>query len=479
MTKAKRVESSAWFKCLYKNRAPALKPLHVIIVQDSQTSNIHNLPMNAITRLFLFTLAVLSAPSSIAQNFYFPPNIGNTWQTTPPSTLGFCQERIDSLYQFLGEKNTKSFLLLKDGKIVLEKYFGSYVQDSIWYWASAGKSLSAFLVGQAQDEGLLDISDKTSDYLGTGWTSAPPEKENLITIRHQLTMTSGLNDPGSDDNCTLPSCLTFQADAGTRWDYHNAPYHLVHDVLEEASGVTLNNFTRTRLFDRIGMKGFWFDHIMYGRARDMARFGLLVLAKGIWNGDTLLHNQQYLYDMTHSSQNLNKSYGYLWWLNGQESFMLPDLQFVFPFKLLSNAPDDMFAALGKNDQKIHVVPSKGWVVVRQGNDAGYNGPGGGSVPIAFDNEMWRYLNELECGQVATSEGQSAPELHIYPNPASDVWQIQSTELPETVELFDASGRRLLQLSQTRQVPATALPAGHYWIKCQFDGKSSVKMVLRS
>ncbi|MCC7467491.1 MAG: serine hydrolase, partial [Saprospiraceae bacterium] len=254
--------------------------------------------------------------ASQAQNFYFPPNTGNTWQTIPPSDLGFCQERIDSLYQFLGEKNTKSFILLKDGKIVLEKYFGSFVQDSIWYWASAGKSLSAFLTGQAQDEGLLDISDKTSDYLGDGWTSAPPEKEDLITIRHQLTMTSGLDDPGSDDNCTQPSCLNYLADAGARWDYYNAPYHLIHNVLEEASGVTLNNFTRTRLLDKTGMKGFWFDHIMYSRARDMARFGLLVLAKGVWNGDTLMHNQQYLYDMTHSSQNLNKSYGYLWWLNG-------------------------------------------------------------------------------------------------------------------------------------------------------------------
>jgi CubicO group peptidase (beta-lactamase class C family) len=435
--------------------------------------------MNTNFRLLFVSLVWLTMQASYAQSFYYPPNTGNTWQTMTPSDLGFCQERIDSLYQFLGEKNTKSFILLKDGKIVLEKYFGSYVQDSIWYWASAGKSLSAFLVGQAQDEGLLDISDKTSDYLGLGWTSAPPEKEALITIRHQLTMTSGLNDPGSDDNCTQPSCLTYLADAGTRWDYYNAPYHLVHDVLEEASGLTLNNFTRTRLFDRIGMKGFWFEHIMYGRARDMARFGLLVLANGIWNGDTLLHNQQYLYDMAHSSQDLNKSYGYLWWLNGEESFMLPDLQLVFPFKLLSNAPDDMFAALGKNDQKIHVVPSKGWVVVRQGNDAGFTGLGGNSVPIAFDNELWRYLNELDCGQVSTNELHSPGSMQVYPNPTTDVWQIQSDEIPEMVELFDAYGKRMFLLTQTRQVPATALPVGHYWLKCQFGTKSSVTLVLKS
>jgi CubicO group peptidase (beta-lactamase class C family) len=199
------------------------------------------------------------------------------------------------------------------------------------------------------------------------------------------------------------------------------------------------------------MKGLWVNHIMYSKARDMARFGLLMLANGIWNGDTLLHNQQYLYDMTHPSQPLNKSYGYLWWLNGQESFMLPDLQFVFPFKLLSNAPDDLYAALGKNDQKIHVVPSKGWVIVRQGNDAGYVGPGGGSVPIQFDNDMWKYLN---------------------------AWQVQSAEIPDRLELFDTAGKKVLVLHQTQTIPARDLPQGHYWLKCQIGEKITVKLLSK-
>ncbi|MBN8677093.1 MAG: serine hydrolase [Chitinophagales bacterium] len=426
--------------------------------------------------LFAFLILGL-APVADAQNLYFPPKTGTTWQTIAPADLGFCQERIDSLYQFLEDKNTKSFILLKDGKIVLEKYFGTFVQDSVWYWASAGKSLSSFLVGQAQEEGLLDINDKTSQYLGQGWTSAPPEKEDLITIRNQLTMTNGLNDEGSDDNCTQPSCLTYLADAGTRWDYHNAPYHLIHNVLEEASGVTLNNFTKTRVLDRTGMKGFWFDHIMYSRARDMARYGLLILAKGVWNGDTLLHDQQYFYDMTHSSQDLNKSYGYLWWLNGQPSFMLPDLQVVFPFKLLSNAPDDMFAALGKNDQKIHIVPSKGWVVVRQGDSAGFTGPGGGSVPIQFDNALWEYLNLLDCGSVATNNPASI-KLNISPNPTQDAWQIQSAVIPDQVTLYDATGKRLQFWLNTQTIPALGLPQGHYWLQCQFGAQSVVKWVVK-
>lgn len=430
---------------------------------------------------FVFILLVFTALSLFSQpsNFYFPPKVGNAWQTTAPSSLGFCQARIDSLYQFLEQKNTKSFILLKDGRIVLEKYFGSFVQDSIWYWASAGKSLSAFMVGQAQDEGLLNIHDKTSDYLGNGWTTASPEKEALITVWNQLSMTNGLDDLVPNPDCTDPACLKYKADAGTRWAYHNAPYHLIHDVLEAASGTTLNLFTKTRIFDRTGMKGLWINHVMYSKARDMARFGLLTLAGGVWDGDTILRNPQYVYDMVHSSQDLNKSYGYLWWLNGQSSFMLPGLQIVFPVKLIPNAPDDMYSALGKNDQKIHVVPSKGWVVVRQGNAAGYTGPGGGNVPIAFDNEMWAYLNQLECGAVSVESAVDTEyRVRVFPNPAQDFWQIGATVMPDRIELFDAQGRLLQTFEQTPRIPAADKPSGTYWLKLYWGGRSVLKSVVK-
>lgn len=435
------------------------------------------------TRSFLFfNLLILNIFTAAAQSpaLYFPPKTGTAWQTKAPSELGFCPERIDSLYAFLEDKNTKSFLLLKDGKIVLEKYFGTFVQDSIWYWASAGKSLTAFLVGQAQEEGLFDIQDKTSDYLGAGWTSAPPAKEALITLWHQLTMTSGLDDtftptPTEPDpnTCTDPACLNYLVDAGTRWAYHTGPYRLLQDVIAAAGNTTINQYTKTHVLDPTGMKGFWVNDVMYSRARDMARYGLLMQAGGVWDGDTLLHDQDYLYAMTHPSQNLNKSYGYLWWLNGQESFMVPGLQFVFPGKLIPNAPDDMYAALGKNDQKIHVIPSKGWVVVRQGNAAGYTNAGGDAVPILFDNEMWNYLNQLECAPSAV-QAPSAGSLKIWPNPASTGWQIE-TEAPwERLDVFDAQGRLLRSLAgdgaQSRWIDASGLPNGLLVLRVMCGGK---------
>ena len=417
---------------------------------------------------------LFNALSLFSQSLYFPPKNSENWETESPDVLGFCSHRIDSLYNFLEDRDTKSFILLHDGKIVLEKYFGTFTRDSFWYWASAGKSLTAFLVGQAQEEGILDISDKTSDYLGEGWTTCPPEKEALITLRHQLTMTSGLDDGVADDNCVDPACLTYKADAGTRWAYHNGVYHLLHDVIEEASGLTIQQYTKQRLLDKVGMKGLWINHIQYGRARDMARYGLLTLANGIWDTDTLLHDQDYVYAMSTPSQQLNKSYGYLWWLNGQPSFLLPGVQFAFPGPLFPNAPSDMFSALGKNDQKIHIIPSRGWVIVRQGNPGTPNG--NQSVPIIFDVDMWEYINALNCDLTDVNETISSEnQFVVAPTIGTDGWNI-SADLPlGTVRLINSLGQVVKSLhAQDEQsslfISAEGLPVGTYYILSELGTK---------
>ncbi|MFN2396893.1 MAG: serine hydrolase, partial [Bacteroidales bacterium] len=143
--------------------------------------------MGRIVSIFLFSILISLYAGS--QNLYFPPTSGEVWDTMAPTSLGWCEPKIDSLYYFLETNNTHAFILLKDGKIVLEKYFGDFEPNDAWYWASAGKTITAFMVGMAQQEGYLSLADPTSDYLGPGWTSLTPEQEEQITIWHQLTMT--------------------------------------------------------------------------------------------------------------------------------------------------------------------------------------------------------------------------------------------------------------------------------------------------
>jgi len=79
----------------------------------------------------------------------------------------------------------------------------------------------------------------------------------MIKVKHQLTMTTGLDYTVADVDCTTPSCLKYNADAGSQWYYHNAPYTLIESVISAAFGGTYNSYTDTRLKNLTGMSGNW------------------------------------------------------------------------------------------------------------------------------------------------------------------------------------------------------------------------------
>lgn len=389
------------------------------------------------------TLPVLAALAllpfhSAAQQLYFPPPQANSaWETVDPSVLGWCTDQEQALHDFLATSNTKAFIVLKDGRIALEWYFGTFTTDSAWYWASAGKSLTAFLVGRAQQEGSLDINAPASTYLGTGWTSLLPAQEEAITVRHQLTMTSGLDDSG-DLDCTDPACLTYLAEPGTRWSYHNAPYTLLDGVLQNATGMALNTFLFTRLTLTTGLNGLYVpvgnNNVFFSRARSMARFGLLVQGGGAWDGNPILSDAAYYQAMISPSQGLNQAYGYLWWLNGQQSFMLPGPQFVFNGPVMTNAPMDVYAAMGKNGQIINVSPSTGLVVVRMGNL-----PGDIFVPNLYNDQIWQLLNAVLCTATSMEEPRNNG-VSFHPNPTRDFVQVTGAGPIYTARAIGADGR---------------------------------------
>ena len=328
---------------------------------------------------------------------YFPPSGSDTWETTSPSSLGWNTTEIPALVDMLKNNGTRAFILLKDGKIVMEEYFGnnlagtaSFNMSTSWYWASAGKTLTSFTVGKAQEDGVLKITDKSSDYLGVGWTSLTSQKEALITVKHQLTMTTGLDDGVADNHSFLPQDLIYKADAGTRWAYHNGPYTLLEKVVANAVGKDFDLYFNSVLRNKIGMDGQWVwsdnDHVYYSTARSMARFGLLMLNKGKWGEEAVLTNTAYFNEMISPSQTINNSYGYLWWLNGKASFMMPESQIVFPGSCTPDGPDDMFSGMGKNGQYVSIIPSMNMVLVRMGED-----PSSVSVPFLFLDDIWAKL----------------------------------------------------------------------------------------
>ena len=351
--------------------------------------------MSKIYILFSFLLlASCSSDSptpSPTETMYFPPKTGDVWETKSIATLGWKQSAVQPLLDYLELKHSKSFIILVNGRIVIEQYFNGHSATSPWYWASAGKTLTSTVTGIAQQEGLININNKVSDYIGTGWTSMPLVKENLITNKHLLTMTSGIEDIANGDDVT-PAKLTYKADAGTRWAYHNV-YVKLQDVIAQASGQSWSNYFNSKLRDKIGMTGAWIqvdnNSVYYSTTRSMARFGLLALNKGKWESTTIL-NETYFNEATNTSQNINLGYGYLWWLNGKGSYHLPQLQTEFQGSLIPSAPTDMFIALGKNDQKIYVIPSKKMIVIRMGDPADAE-----NMALSdFDDVLWQKINAL-------------------------------------------------------------------------------------
>lgn len=415
-----------------------------------------------------FTLLLLFLITFVqAQNYYYPPNESDQWETMELDELGWCQENVDSLIQFLDEKNSKSFIILKEGKMVVEHYFDSFTKDSLWYWASCSKSLMAVLLGLAQEDGVLDIEDSATEYLGEGWTSCEMEDEQAISLRHLISMASGFNDSiepaGSTNNCFEPACYECLAEPETRWAYHNSAYRITQDILEMTTGTTKNMYTRNRLGNAIGMDGFWFNYIYFSKARDMARFGLFMLSEGSWDGNQIMTDQAYYNAMISSSQTLNQSYGYLWWLNGQESYMLPSLQIQFDGSMIPNAPSDLFAALGKNGQKVYVVPSLDMVVVRQGNHTG-----GSSLALSsFDNQLWEKMMELEC--LTNWSELDEKQIRIYPNPVSGELSVQHLPKGSNLSLFTIEGSQILETSKA-QFDLSFLSRGVYILKITSLGR---------
>jgi hypothetical protein len=98
---------------------------------------------------------------------HFPPLTGTSWTTKSLKSLGWKQEAVQPLLDYLELKNSKSFIILVNG----------HSATANWYWASAGKILTATLTGIAEQEGYVKIDNKVLDYIGASWTSLPSNKK--------------------------------------------------------------------------------------------------------------------------------------------------------------------------------------------------------------------------------------------------------------------------------------------------------------
>jgi len=244
----------------------------------------------------------------------------------------------------------------------------------------------AVLTGMAQERGFLQIDDAVSEYVGAGWSQASPQQEAAISIRHLLSMSSG-----------LATDFSFAHAPETAWLYNTPVYHELMRVLIAATGMDRDALTTKWITEPLGMKySSWTDRpwassdIAVGlstTARELARFGLMIQAGGQWAGETIVQDSAFLEAMLSPSQALNPSYGYLWWLNGQDFSLATNAQAQRRSgEMVDSAPRDMVAMQGALDRKLYLVPSLNLVITRLGS----NGAADGS---SFNDAFWEALKE--------------------------------------------------------------------------------------
>ncbi len=354
-------------------------------------------------RTVLAAFLILAASNAgLSQTLYFPEK-GKAWETADPAEAGWGARALEGALDYAREQRSSSVVVLLNGRILAEGHWevpppfgsGAFSYPSILVdhtadgqaiedVASVQKGVVSFLAGVAREKGLLDFDSTVTDYLGGGWSHADPEAERQITVRHLMSMLSGLDIRGR-----------VEAPPGELWKYNTRVYRRLITVLEEVSGLTVNEYTDRWLTSRIGMSNSrWSaraslpglqDASSFGfesSARDLARFGLLVLAEGTWRGEDVLGDHRYFMEAFAASSSLNESYGLLWWLNDGDTVISsnPDSQ-TRPGPLVSTAPADLVMAAGAQGRRVYVVPTLGLVVTRIGADP----------ERRFDPDFWARL----------------------------------------------------------------------------------------
>ena len=261
--------------------------------------------------------------------------------------------------------------MLYKGKLIAEKYADGFDKNSRILGWSMTKSITGTLFGILQKQSKINIMKPAPI---SEWQK--DERKN-ITINDLLHMNSGLEWEENYDKICDATKMLFQAEnmsqsqlekpasfkPNSHWNYSSGTTNLLSGILRQQFKTHQEylDFWYASLIDKIGMNSMIVETDMaenfvgssYGWAttRDWAKFGLLYLNKGNWNGEQLFDENWAKYVATPTNTS-NGQYGAQFWLNAGGRF--PDV------------PKDMYFASGYQGQMVAIIPSKDLVIVRMG-----------------------------------------------------------------------------------------------------------------
>jgi CubicO group peptidase (beta-lactamase class C family) len=351
--------------------------------------------MHGCRLLWVLLVPALTAACGDTTGLDLPPPVNTdfsgAWPTATAAEQGLDDAKLANA--FATARNVpylRSLLVVRNGYLVSEEYFQGATPNTLWNVHSITKSVVSALVGIALEEGYLKgLDEPMADYLVPAIVPDLTQDQRAITLRHLLTMTSGIEweeDGGVETAKYVASDYSeiwrytlskpVVDPPGTRWNYDSGASSLLSLVLEEATGRNTLQFAQEALFDPLGIDtvewakdgDFYYgaSH-MYLRPRDMAKIGALYVNGGR-SGDRQLVPEAWVHASIQpvAAEGIGGAsppfprldYGYLWWIDSDPSFK-------------------RFVAWGFGGQFIYCVPDAGLVVVAT-TDAS---------EISYDNRM--------------------------------------------------------------------------------------------
>lgn len=315
----------------------------------------------------------LEAESPTAEQRAYWPTDG--WRTSTPEAQAMdgdmLARMVDSI-EFL-KMNIHSILVIRNGYIIHETYFGSQSAEQSHIQYSVTKSFISTLVGIAVDRGSIDRIDlRVLDFFPGMTVANPDPRKESMTVEDLLTMRSGLdwNDSDKDFEKIFRSTnwvqfmlnLPMVRDPGSEFVYCSGCTNLLSAILQEATGKTARDFGEEVLFAPLGISDLRWETDPTGKSiggwglfitpRDMAKLGYLFLKRGEWDGQQIV-SAAWVDDATrkHTPTDGTLGYGYQWW--------------TYPSW-------GAYAALGRDGQMIFVIPETDLIVVTTAGGIGHD-----------------------------------------------------------------------------------------------------------
>jgi CubicO group peptidase (beta-lactamase class C family) len=304
-----------------------------------------NKPLKLLTSLIAVCILSALILSSCTQD-------ASPFPRSTPEEQGMDSQKLLALLEFIekGRYNLHSLLILRNGALVLEVYYPPFRAQDKHMLFSTTKSFVSSLVGIALSEGKFQSVDQPIlDFFQDTPIQNFDEAKQEIHLHDLLNMASGLtSDDGAMGESTDWAQFTLDqpmyTDPGTEFDYNSGNSHLLSAIIQKTTGMITSDYARKKLFEPLGIQDVYWAPDPAGVSqggvglmltpRDMAKFGLLYLNQGIWNGRQVVPKEW----IEATFQRNENEYAYQWWQT-----------------------ENGFSTLGYGGQYIYIFPSSGVV----------------------------------------------------------------------------------------------------------------------